>query len=101
MNQLALTINGTPMDKPSGIPDSGGTSLQTIVGNGLTIIMVFAAFFALFILIRGGIQWTMSGGEKGKIEQARMRIIYGILGLLLVFFSFFIMNFVLGLFNLT
>lgn len=99
MNYLALTINGTPMQAPPTIPTGGLNMLEGILGNGLVLAMVFAAIFALFIILRGGIQWIASGGEKGKVEQARMRIIYGILGLLLVFVSYAIINLVLGLFG--
>lgn len=90
------------MAAPSEIErfDDGMLSLNNILGIGLVLVFVFAALFAIYIIIRGGIQWSMSGGDKQKIEQARMRIVYGIMGLLLILFSFLIVNFVYGLFGL-
>lgn len=100
MKYLSLSINGTPMAAPPQIPQGGTDTLNKILSLGLTLVFVFAALFALYTSIRGGIQWSMSGGDKQKIEQARMRIIYGILGLLLILGAFLIVNFVYGLFGL-
>ncbi len=101
MKHLALTVNGTPMQAPTEIPKGGTNMLNKVLSVGLTLVLVFAVLFALLTVIQGGIQWTMSGGDKTKVEQARMRIVFGILGLLLIIGSFFIINFVYGLFGLS
>jgi hypothetical protein len=90
MNYLALAINGTPIPVVSQIPTGGTWVLQGVINRGITIFLVTAAVMAVFIFIHGGILWIMSGGEQQKIARARTRIIYGILGLVLILFSFFI-----------
>ena len=100
MKSLALTIQGTPIDAPPQIPQGGSDTLNMILGRGLMIIFAVAVLFALVVLIRGGIEWSASGGDKQKIEQSRLRIIYGIIGLVLVILSFFIVNFITGLFGI-
>lgn len=99
MKHLALTVNGTPMPAPH-VPTGGVDMLNQVISVGLTLVFGFAALFALYTLLRGGIQWAASGGDKTKVEQARMRIVYGILGLLLVIGAFFVINLVYGLFGL-
>lgn len=100
MQYLALTINGTPMEAPTQIPGGGSDVLNSVLSNALVIFLVFAALFAGFVFIRGGLEWILSGGDKQKIEQARQRLVYGIMGLLLVLLSFFVVNFVFKLFSL-
>ena len=62
------------------------------MGNLINILLVLAVILALIFLIWGGIRWIMSGGDKQKIEQARSAIIGAIVGLVLAFLSFLILN---------
>ncbi|MBI4080144.1 MAG: hypothetical protein HY430_00030 [Candidatus Levybacteria bacterium] len=70
--------------------------------NGLPAIMTFAIviaiIIALFYLIWGGIKWITSGGDKEKVSTARNQIISVVVGLILVFLSWFIINFILQVF---
>lgn len=71
-----------------------------VLGFVVTIAFIIAVLVALFFLIWGGIKWITSGGDKGGVEAARNQIIAAIVGLIIVFLSFFILNLVLGLFGL-
>ncbi|MCL5434774.1 MAG: hypothetical protein M1405_00055 [Patescibacteria group bacterium] len=95
MKELALTMNGSPIPVPSGIPSGGfGTSGIGIIQVALTILFVLADVAALAFVIFAGIQWTMSGGDKQKIQSARNRLIYSIVGLIVISASFFIIQIV-------
>ena len=67
-------------------------------GNIITIIFVIATLLALVYLIWGGIKWVLSGGDKTKVDAARAAIVASIVGLIIVFLSYFILNVVVGLF---
>ncbi|MBI2442554.1 MAG: hypothetical protein HYV40_01440 [Candidatus Levybacteria bacterium] len=54
---------------------------------------------ALFYLIYGGIQWITSSGDKQKVAAARNRMIYAIIGLVIIFLSIFLVNLVLYIFG--
>src|SRR5579859_7308942 len=56
------------------------------------LIILFAIFGSLFFLLWGGIRWIISGGDKGKIEQARSTILPAIIGLIIALAAFFIIN---------
>jgi hypothetical protein len=99
MNYLSLSINGNTIPAPAQIPSGGSVTLNKIIGNGITIVLIVAVIYALFILIRGGIEWITSEGDKQKLAQARSRIIYAIVGLVLTLVSFGIVNIVFGLFG--
>lgn len=52
----------------------------------------FAGIVAVFFIIWGGFKLAKGSGDPKEIEGARNTIVYAIIGLVLVFFSFFIIN---------
>jgi len=49
-------------------------------------------------LIFGGFKWLTSGGDKGAVQAAREHIIAAIIGLVIIFLSYFILNILLQFF---
>lgn len=86
---------GTQFGALCGFTDLGG-----ILGFIVTIAFIAAVIIALGFLILGGIKWITSGGDKTGVEAARNQIIAAVIGLIVVFLSFFILNLVLGLFDI-
>lgn len=78
-----------------------GGSLGGLVGSVITAIFVIAVIIALAFLIFGGIKWILSGGDKAGVEGARNMIVASIVGLIIVFLSYFVLNLVLSLFGLS
>ncbi len=76
-------------------------TLGQVLGFIVTIAFVIAVLIALLFLLWGGIKWITSGGDKAGVEAARNQIIAAVIGLIVVFLSFFILNLVLGLFGLS
>lgn len=76
------------------------SNIPQIIGNGVLLLFVFATLIALFFLIWGGIKWILSGGDKTKVETARATIIAALIGLVVTFLSFFILQLILGLFGI-
>jgi len=75
-------------------------SVGKVVGYGVNILFIVAIVVALFFLIFGGIKWITSGGDKAQLETARNTIIAAVIGLILVFSSFFLLNITLNFFGL-
>jgi hypothetical protein len=90
--------NPIPIETAAGIPTGSG-NLNIGIQWGLTLLFVAAAVVALFFIIWGGIMWITSGGEKEKIQEARNRIIYALIGLVIIFSSYLIVRTVGGLFG--
>jgi TRAP-type C4-dicarboxylate transport system permease small subunit len=51
-----------------------------------------AVILSLFFLVWGGFNWLMSEGDKQRLGNARQKVVYAILGLIVAFFSFLIVN---------
>ena len=97
-NDIALTISGYGQINPSSIPH--GNITTTVVTNGFIIIIIVAALLTLIYITWAGINWIMSEGDKAKITQARNKITYAIIGLIIIFFAFFIASSVARIFGL-
>jgi uncharacterized membrane protein YozB (DUF420 family) len=68
------------------------TEKPNIIGNIVQVLIIIAIVLSVIFLITGGIRWIMSGGDKGKVEQARSVIIAAIAGLVISFLAYFIVN---------
>ena len=53
---------------------------------------------ALVFLVIGGVKWLTSQGEKEGIGKARETIVAAVVGLIIIFLSYLIVNFILNLF---
>ncbi|MDP3941301.1 MAG: pilin [bacterium] len=70
-------------------------SIASVLGSIVQFIFVIAVILALGFLVYGGIRWITSGGDKEGVAKARGTIIAAIIGLIVIVFSYFILNFVL------
>jgi hypothetical protein len=77
---------------------SDPNSLAKLIGGFITIIFIVVTIVALFYLIWGGFKWLTSGGDSKAVDSARGHIIAAIIGLIIIFLSYFILNFVLRIF---
>ncbi|MBU4016880.1 hypothetical protein KKF69_05400 [Patescibacteria group bacterium] len=68
------------------------TEKPNIIGNIVQVLIIIAIILSVIFLIWGGIRWIMSGGDKGKVEQARSVIIAAIAGLVISFLAYFIVS---------
>lgn len=78
-----------------GVSGVGGL-IQAVI----TILFIVATLLALGFLIFGGIKWIMSGGDKAKVEAARGTIVAALVGLVLVFLSYFVLTIIGKFFGL-
>lgn len=96
MEYLALNLPGNrySIDPVSGMPGGGVVTLGKIIRIGVTFLLVAITITALIFFIWGGIQWITSSGDKAKVEAARKRLVYAVIGLIVAFASYFIINLV-------
>lgn len=58
------------------------------------VIMTVGAIFVLIYFIWAAIEWINAGGDASKVQKARDRIVQSFIGLILLVFSFVIVNFI-------
>jgi hypothetical protein len=92
-------------------PTSGGGNFNLLcnIGRGdlapfiqqvITFLFIIATIIATFFLIYGGIKWITSGGDKAGVENARNIILAAVIGLIITFLTYFILNLVMSIFGL-
>src|SRR5574340_4177 len=71
---------------PDGIevPTGFAENLGQVINSVLSFVMVISALLVLLYLIWGAFDWITSGGDKGKIEAARKKIVAAIVGLIII-----------------
>lgn len=80
--------------KASGNADKPDTLIKTIVNTLLFVVGLLSVVMIIF----AGILYTTSAGDASKVTRAKNTLTYSIVGLLLAFLAFAIVNWVLKLF---
>jgi hypothetical protein len=63
-----------------------------VIGAAIVLILIIAAIVFFFILIIGGVRWITSGGDKAATEAARSQITSALVGLVIVFSAWAILQ---------
>jgi hypothetical protein len=74
--------------------DNRAGGVVYMIGTALKAAMVIAAILLLLYLVWGAIEWITSGGDSGKVESARNRIMQALVGILVLASVIAIFNFV-------
>jgi len=73
----------------------GADILAKLIANFLSISFSLIGLILLAMLLWGGIQWLIAGGDKEKIAKAQGRITSAIIGFVIFMSIFAIVNYLL------
>jgi hypothetical protein len=66
--------------------------LPAIFANLLSALLAFMGLLTLITFIMGSFKYINSAGDPKKIEGAKNSFVYGLIGLVIILFSFIIMQ---------
>lgn len=92
----ALTLQeGAQAAQCDGCPSElfGKTGVFRQVTN---TILYIVGIIAVIMLIIGGIKYLVSGGDSKKVTDAKNTVLYAIIGIVICFFAYAIINFVVS-----
>lgn len=94
-DENAGASGGIGCARGEGTPDQlfGEGSIFTTIVNVLLFII---GAISVIMLVWGGIRYTTSGGNSSSVTAAKNTIMYAIIGLIVAFLAFAIVNWVLG-----
>ncbi|MBU0569736.1 pilin [Patescibacteria group bacterium] len=88
---LAQTIDLSPGGQFSGL---NSITIANIISALIILMMIIAALIFFFMLVWGGIRYITAGGDKAQTEVARSQITAALIGLVIVFAAWAIVNLV-------
>lgn len=84
---------GESTTQPKELFGDGGIFTQVI-----NFLLFFVGVVSVIMIIYGGIQYTTSAGDSGKVTSAKNTILYAIVGLIVSILAYAIVNFVTNTF---
>jgi len=66
--------------------------IPIIIKNIINAALVFAGVIALILIIYSGIKFISSRGDQNEIDSAKKTLTYAIIGLIIIFLSFLIVQ---------
>lgn len=99
MNLLAQKIDN-PLLSDRARQTAGETFIGSLITNMVTLILIIAFIIFFFSFILGGISLMQAGGDKVAVENARKRVLFSIVGIVVVFIVFAVAEFVERVFGI-
>jgi hypothetical protein len=78
--------------------DGEGGSVQAIIAVIVNTLLFIVGIISVIMIIVGGIRYTVSAGDGNAVAAAKATILYAVIGLVVAFASYAIINWVLRLF---
>lgn len=88
---MLLQINFSYLENLA-TPNLGSTSLGTIISKLLPYIFGGAGLILLLYLIFGGFEIMLSGGSPERVKSGQARITNALVGFIIIFISFWIVQ---------
>lgn len=89
-----------PIVPPEGFGPLSTITISGMVSTLIKLILVIAALLAFIFLVIGGIKWITSGGDKEGTKGAQSTITAALVGLVIVFAAWAIMNLIQTFFGI-
>jgi hypothetical protein len=75
-------------------------TIAQLVSSFVIILMIVTSILFVFTLMIGGIRWIASAGNRENLERAKNQIVNALIGLLIVFSAWAILNFLSAFFSI-
>lgn len=102
LTAIRAALGGNTFCNPNDPLTTGCTNMEdagTIITSSLQWVIGIAGVIAAIFIVYGGISYTISRGEPGKLQQAKQMITYALIGLAIVALSELIVVFVSNIIN--
>jgi len=93
---VVLATEGTGQSDPVSLTNPLPTDKPAVlIGQVINAVLGLVGSIALAMFIWGGFSWMTAGGNTEKVQKGKDIIIWATLGLVVIFFSYALVNFVI------
>lgn len=78
--------------------NDSSNSVTKIIGTVVNTLLYFVGLLSVIMIIVAGVMYTTSGGNAGQVSKAKGALTYAVVGLIVAFLAFAIVNWVFKLF---
>lgn len=96
LDPLAICNDGANAD--NAVCKNKSDNASSLIGTLVNTLLFIIGALAVVMIIWAGITYTTSAGDSGKVTRAKNTIVYAIVGLIVAFLAYAIVNWVLRLF---
>ena len=83
-------------DNPSAaICADQNTGASDLIANIVNVLLFVIGSISVIMIIIGGLLYATSSGDSGQVTKAKNTIMYAVIGLVVAFFAYAIVNFVI------
>lgn len=87
--EICAGINGG-----GGCNQSGDNNLNQLIRRVVNILLFIIGAVAVIMIVVGGLRYVLSGGDQSATTSAKNTILYAVIGLIVAFAAYAIVNFV-------
>lgn len=85
----------------SNLGSDGVGFFQEFIPKLITLALIIGVVIFFFTLVMGAIKWITSGGDKQAVESAREKIASALVGLIVLFAAFAVLELLEHFFSIT
>lgn len=80
-----------------GQPTELFSGANAIIPRAINLMLFVVGVLAIFMMIYGGIRYVLSGGDNGRVKDAKNTVLYAIVGLVVAILGYAIVNWVVSI----
>ena len=82
-------------------PVGWATDIGKVISRAVPYVFAFAGLGLLLMLLSAGFDYLTSAGDEKKLETAKQRLTYALVGFLIIFTAFWLVQIAAKIFGLT
>jgi hypothetical protein len=98
INVFPTCANGTVATSSEVCKAAGTDTAESLVKTLVNTLLYIVGALAVVVIIAGGIMYTVSNGDQNNITRAKNIVTYAVVGLVVSFIAYAIVNWVLNIF---
>ena len=85
-----------PTNADSQVCASKDDDVSSVITTIVNVLLYIVGIISVVMIIIGGIMYSTSAGDAGAVTKAKNTILYSIVGLVVAFLAFAVVNWVIG-----